>query len=287
MSKKTENIEIRVSPELKEAISRLSKSRGQSMSEAIRDLLAREVAAPSTEKRGAFVMPRLPFPIPLKTTLAAMSVGVLAMAYTLSAQHPASAYSEAELRMLFAEYDRNDDNIVTPEEFAAIIAVEEAEEEAERAEEADDLDAPFPTACAGTFLEEEYLEEIAAPEARDIDQEFAELDSNGNKELEFAEFQAMRVAERARLFIEHDHDGNGFVTLAELTEDLMPAALDELRADLTEEGIPAPCVEIILAAETKERAEEDEDPVLEARLIIAEHDLDRDGRVGLMEFINR
>ena len=277
MSKKTENIEIRVSPELKEAVSRLSKARGQSMSEAIRDLLAREVAAPSSPRRGAFAMPKLAQPIPLKATLAAMSVGVLALGYSLSAQLPAAASSQAEIRVLFAEFDRNGDDQVTAEEFAAFIAIEIAEERAEIGE-----DAAFPLACAGTFIEEEHLEE--ASETRDADEEFAALDSNANQRLEFDEIQAMIMAERARDFIEFDHDGNGFVTLDEVTETLAPPTPEDLRAGLNEEGLPGPCIDAIIAEET---AETDEDPVEEARLLLAEHDVNRDGRIALLEFLQR
>lgn len=230
-------------------------------------------------------MARLPFRIPLKTTLAAMSVGALALGYSMATQHPVAAYSDGELRLLFAEFDRDMNDAISPEEFAAFVAEEEAEDEV--SDEAHSGPG-FPVACAGTFVEEEYLEEQAEAGARDPAAEFATLDSNRDGRLEFDEIAAMVIAEHAREFIEHDEDGNGFVTLAEVEAMLTPEPIEILARELADEGLPQPCIDAILAEEAAGRAlDADEDPAREARLLIAEHDLDRDGRVGLMEYLDR
>ena len=276
-SKKTDTIEVRVSPELKSEVGRLGAARGQTMSEVIRELVDRELARPvETETQtGNSLMSRfVSLPLARVGILGASVLG-LALAYSFAGQMPALASVQAEARMTFAELDRNGDDVITPEEYARQIAKERTAEPWEP--------EIIPAACAGTFIEEEIAEETAkmtAPPEDLAEEHFAFLDSDRDGAVAFAELEAFLLAERAREFLEVDEDGNGFVTLDEVREQLRVPSPEEEAAWLAEDGLSEPCIQALLEMEVT-LDEETEDP----RLFIAEFDGDRDGRVGLLEFL--
>ena len=113
-SKKTDTIEVRVSPELKSALGRFSETRGQSMSETVRDLVGRELAPPADPigQTGVSTMARLARSPIARFGLLSASVLGLAAAYTLTPQNAAVASVATEARVTIAAHDRNgDDNL--------------------------------------------------------------------------------------------------------------------------------------------------------------------------------
>ena len=199
-------------------------------------------------------------------TLAALPVLGLAAVYTMSTQQMAVASSE--YRLFFAEHDLDGDGIVTVAERTEALAVELAED-------------PFvvPEACLGSFIEEEAsrpVEEIAA-------EEVAYFDSDADGAVTYEEVAALLTRERAEDFLDYDEDGNGFVTVDELVWE--PSAEEvpeeELAEIAEEEGLSVAC---LVALDAEDVPDEGVDAA-EARVILAEFDTDRDGRVTLMEFL--
>ncbi|MEL7027175.1 MAG: hypothetical protein AAGO57_08120, partial [Pseudomonadota bacterium] len=200
-SKKTSTIELRVSPELKVAMARVSATRGESVSTTIRDVLARELVGGAAQTNRGFTMMKNTFRSPFgRAGLMMASVGALAVAYTFVAQAPAIASVGAEARVTFAELDTNGDDVVTPEEYATVIADEQAEF-------ADDDLSNLLTACEGTFIADEISEERAelsrAPNELAVER-IAYLDSNDDGAVTFEELEALMIAERAQEFLDFD-----------------------------------------------------------------------------------
>lgn len=275
--KKTSTIELRVSPELKDAALRLSSARGQSVSETIRGLLSAELdGAGGGATQGANWMSETMRKPWAKGGAMALSVGALAVAYSLAGQGVANASVGAEARVTFAELDLNADMVITADEYALVIAQD-------RETEPEDM-LEVPAACEGTFIAEEIAAEraeLAIAPAALASEEVAYLDSDGSGGVSFDELEAFLVAERAREFLEYDDDGNGFVTLGEV-EDLLAGELEaDEAADLAEEGLTEDCIEAVTGGDD----DEDFDPA-DTRLLMAEYDADRDGRVSLVEFLD-
>lgn len=278
-SKKTSTIELRVSPELKDAIGQFSAARGETVSETIRSVVASELRSGGGRKPHGVMMMQNAMRRPvMRGAMMMASVGLLAVAYSLAVQGPAAASVGAEARVTFAEIDRDGDDLITREEYAAVIAEE-------RALEADDMPV-VPAACQGTFIAEEIEEERAewaVPPEDLAGERIAYLDSDADGAVTFDELEAYLVAERARDFLEFDEDGNGFVTLNEVEKSLSGPARAEEEAELAEAGLSADCIATLLGEEGAEDTDDVEDP----RLVLAEFDADRDGRVSLWEFLDR
>lgn len=276
-SKKTETLEVRISPELKSAVGRLSAARGQSMSEVVRDLVDREIGNPALFKQhsGVTTMAQVARNPIARWGVGTASVLTLAVAYSLATHTPAIASATSEARVTFAELDRNGDQVVTPDEYAALVAEERAEDP--------EVFAEPPAACMGTFVEEEFAEEAEyasmSPEMV-AQEEFAFLDSDQDGAVGFDELAAFVIAERAREFLEFDEDGNGFVTLDEVELAVNGPGLEVEKSELAEDGLSAACIDALFAGETDEAPED-------ARQVLAEYDANRDGRVGLVEFLEQ
>ncbi|MEM6973178.1 MAG: ribbon-helix-helix protein, CopG family [Pseudomonadota bacterium] len=270
MSKKTESIEIRVSPELKAALAARAEDEGRSMSDLVRDLIESERSGsgsgagagtrqgdggglPATDpgddemilpsRRGA-----------LRAALLSLPVAALGVVYALSAQTPATASSE--FRVMFAELDANGDGRVEAPEFASFLVREEEFEP-----EADCADKGEP--C--TALERATNE---------IDRH----DSDANGVITYDELEAFLIRERAEVFIEHDVNANGFVTADEF------ALVQAFHAMEDGEAIPAAC-RTLIEEETPEGAAEACDAGEHLRIEMAEFDANRDGRVALLEYL--
>ncbi len=273
--KKTEQIEIRVSPELKDAVGRLSEARRQSMSETIRDALARELngsADTSNQSEGLSMTKFAQSPVARYGAIAA-SILALAGVYSFTAQGVAVASVGAEARITFAEADLNDDGLITRDEFAARIAFE-------REEDPEEIPV-VPEACIGTFIADEIAEEAAELTAPPDDAAAARLalvDTDRDGGMSFEELEAFIYGEKARDFIDYDMDENGYVTLDEVKVLLAQEDLDEERAALAEEGLSAACIDAVIV---ENPFHDDVDP----KVVLAEFDIDRDGRVSLMEYL--
>lgn len=262
-SKKTETIEIRLSPELKSALGRLSQGQGRSMSEMVRNLIEGEVDGPRPSiLNGAPPMKTLNF-APIWRGLAfGLPILILATVYLLSAQSPATASEEA--RMFFAELDVNGDGQVGQSEVEAFLVAEEWTPET-------DCGTPDADPCA--------LSEMAALQ-------LARVDSDGDATASFEEVSAVLMRDRAEDFLDMDIDENGFISVDELVAGELYWFLEEPEA-AAEEGIV-----ITGACATQMQAEELAGLALtcgfetEARVELAGFDADRDGRVSLTEFLH-
>lgn len=286
MSKKTEKVELRISPEAKERLLALSRTRDETVSQLVRSLIddaldgRRDAIAPTGDPM--FMRASLQR---LKTFAASgAAVAVLALGWTLTAQTEVAAQTEA--RVMFAEFDLNNDGAVTEEEFAAHMAREQRLEEAAAAPEAADL------ACAADWERLEAEEEEAAEAGAETQEEeeasgwagvLAEFDQDDNKRIDFQELRRPFLAEREEEFAALDADGDGSITRAELAAKLHAEAKEGLAdAEAMADRLSAPCLEAIRAeASTRDADQLD----AEARAAFAEIDQDLDGAVSREEFV--
>ncbi|MEM9782909.1 MAG: EF-hand domain-containing protein [Pseudomonadota bacterium] len=260
MSKKTESIEIRVSPELKAALAARARDEGRSMSDLVRALIDRPsgVGGTSATPTGE---PKMILPSRsgiVKAAVLSLPIAALGIVYALSAQTTATASSH--FRVIFAQLDANADGEVTSAELARFL---ELEEEFEPEPDCATTDEP----C--TALEEAELE-------------IARHDSDGNAVITYEELEAYMLRERAAVFIEHDLNENGFVTAEEMA--LFRAF------EMIEDGaaVPAACRALVEAEDpvgALEACGERDDILAEIRIEMAEADANRDGRVALLEFL--
>ena len=257
MSKKTETIEIRLSPELKADLAAKSGEAGLSMSQYVRNLV--ETGPPEgTSGKGPIMANRT-----LRTSLlAAIPVAAAAFVYSFAATAPVHATAEA--RITFAELDRNGDGAITEAEFTRMMT-EEVES------------FPLPAACTGTEIEAE----MSTPVADRVKEEMSYLDSNGDGAVVYEELAAVLTRERAEEFLDTDANEDGFVTL----DELRTVFADDTEAEPPTEEEKA--LDACFAALDAEEVEDLDNTNLEAdlRLYMAEFDTNRDNKVSLLEYI--
>ncbi|WP_424941795.1 hypothetical protein [Aliiroseovarius crassostreae] len=276
MSKKTESIEFRLSPELKEDLARRSASEGQTMSGYLRDLVADDMTGGVLSAKGDPVMTKL-FPKSVtRFSLMALPALLLAGGYMISAGMVAQASPEA--RMTFAEMDVNGDGLISEEEFFGYAMGDMDEAPA------------LPAACAGTDIAKDF----ETPTQDFLREELGLLDANADKSISFDELAASIARDKAEMFLEADLDGNGFVTAEEMVQVTSDEGMSETETkDVADElGITVEC----LAALDEQDLMDDQELVLEsdeaiddaemARLMIAEFDENRDGRLTLTEVLS-
>lgn len=261
-SKKTETIEIRLSPELKSALGQISRGRGRSMSEMVRDLIEGEVDGPRPSNLNGDHPMTLPNPARL-WRMFALTVPVVALAalYLLTAQGAASASEEA--RVVFAELDRDGNGLVTQPEVEAFLTSE----------------GWMPEAACGTPDEDPCtLAEMAASQ---LDR----VDSDGDGTASFQEVSALILRDRAVDFLDMDIDENGYLSVDELVAGELYWVIDEPEI-AAEEGIEisAPCADQF-AAEMLDGIAVTCGFAAEARVELAVYDVNQDGRISLMEFL--
>lgn len=264
MSKKTETIEIRLSPELKSALADASRQRGRSMSDVVRGLIETSVEGADPNPQAGVTPMRLPDPTRIaRAVLIALPVLALSALYLVSAQSPVTA--SPEFRVFFAELDRDGDAMVTVPEYAAFLAEEE--------------DFAGRKGCA-----EGTAEDPCTP-AEQAAEDIARVDSDGDGMIGYEELEAVLLRDRAETFLEADHNGNGFVTADEYAAFEAFWAFEEPEI-AAEEGLvlTAECRALLEAEETEGAAAVCGDAV-EIRLTMVEFDADRDGRVSLREFL--
>lgn len=275
MSKKTEMIEVRVSPELKAQLSQLCKSRGQAMSQLIRQLVQAEISesAKDATQSELGAMARSGTRKLRQFGLAGVSLVALALAWNIAAQKPVAAQMEA--RVTFAEMDRNEDGIITREEYDrytkeafGFVSVEvEGNGTFEQIEELD-----LPKACEEDFAGSE-------PEDADLEavtEEFSDYDANDDGRLVYEELRRAIRKRRAEEFAELDGDGDGFLTRKEFDGELAVTFLD------ADSGLGPACAEALAAQDTEFlRGESDG-----LRMAFATMDENRDNRISRREYLN-
>lgn len=276
MSKKTESIEFRLSPELKEDLAQRSAASGQTMSGYLRNLVSDDMTGGVSSAKGDPDMTTL-FPKSVtRLSLMALPALLLAGGYMVSSGMVAQA--SPEVRLAFAEMDVNGDGKVTEAEYIAVFT-------------GTDLGMPpLPAACKGTAVETEFNQPLEAV----MREELQSIDANADKLISYDELSAFMMRDVAEMFLEADADGNGFVTQAEViaVENAEPMNAEELAEAEAESGISSAC---IAALEAEDRTpfltielggdEADLSDEAAARLFIAEYDENRDGRLSLDEVI--
>lgn len=236
MTKKTETIEVRVSPELKSQLSAICKDRGQPMSHAIRRLIQMEISNfshPSTATEIG-TMRRLK-PSRLRDFgVASISVITLATLWTMFA--PSLSNAQSFEALVFAEMDLNKDGVVTKEEFhASAPRILEGDIEEENVPEQEPLPAVCETDFSAIFADDEEID------AASMDSDFQEFDLNKDGKILFGEVQRVVNQEMLAEFTDIDADQNGFLSETEFTSD---NAVPELK-DLT--GLSSACSEALAA----------------------------------------
>ncbi len=264
MSKKTESIEIRLSPELKSALSRVSDGKGRTMSDMVRGLIEGEV-----EGRG-HSQPQTMEPVMLKSTYTralrglvfALPILALALVYLVSAQTPAIA--NAEIRVFFSEVDENGDGRITLPEVETFLV--------------DDWQAD--PDCATD--EDEPCTLFAYAELQ-----LNRADGDGSADVSYAEFEAVNIRDRAEDFLHADIDENGLITLDEIVAIELHWALEfEEVAEDDMARLSAACLAQVEAEEVRGLADIC-GLQAEGRAELAAYDADRSGGVTLMEYLNR
>lgn len=290
MSKKTETIEIRVSPELKARIATLSQQEGTTMSGYLRSRLNSEG---TTQTTGVPPMKRTTSLFGARAMIAALPVSMLAGVYLLSSG--AAVTASQNLRATFVELDLNQDGVLTADEFAASYVLGGPDE-------LDAEEGALPEVCAADFAAMTVSSDDAAALAQ---AELAEMDTNGDAKVSFAEMLASTQRERAEEFIEMDTDGNGLLSVEEVSAyfDAQSAPF-EIATDTPEgenaEPDPMPLSDaclaaldaqwkdaVLLAGEDGLTAEAAMDASVEdgLNLWLAEMDMNDDGHVSLGEYI--
>lgn len=186
--KKSETLEVRVSLSEKSAFAARAAARGESMSAALRRLIADD-AVPSIVTQEGPMWTRLLF----AGAPVAITVSVLVFVSF------AGAGANTDFERNFSAVDRNQDGIIDRTELIADMAQRIAT-------------ADVPPACEGTQWEERWS---ATPEMlADGHMEFYDADGDGRATLK--EYIASYERQRASDFVEADADNNGYVTAEEL-----------------------------------------------------------------------
>jgi len=262
MSKKTESIEVRLSPELKSALARVSDGNNRTMSNTVRHLIEGEVAGRIPHSiPGETVMLSTTYKNFIRAAALALPVFALAFVYLMSAQSTASA--SAEIRTFFAAVDADGDNHITAPEIEAFASADGWRAEPDC--------AAMSEPCTIPALATQQL-------AR------ADVDSSGA--VSFAEFEAIMLRDRAEDFLDTDLDENGTLTL----DEFVGAELHWLAQDpdaMAEEDITlsAACL-AQLDAEQVHGIAEVCGFTAQGRIEIAQYDADHSGTVTLMEYLS-
>ncbi len=273
MSKKTETIEVRMSPELKAELNEMSKGRRQPMSQTIRDLIQKElssVASNSTQTKVGS-MTKSSTQRLREAGLAGVTLVSLAMVWNLTQQTPVAA--QATVRATFAQMDQNEDDVITRQEFQAFIS-EGFVEFDEEIEETVLNDANIPPVCLEEFA---TLENEAKPETEEIvNAEFAQFDTNRDGKIVFAEVQNTINQEMSSQFASADRDKDGFLSKEEFS-------LEGSGFFVTETAnISAACAAALPIPELAGLQAE----AAELRVVFAAMDENRDGKISQTEFLN-
>ena len=270
MSKKTETIEVRLSPELKAKLSEACRGRNQSMSRLIRNLVETELSgsAGETTQSGVSILAKSGRQRLREFGIAGVSLLALALTWTFATQTPVAA--QAMVRVTFAEMDRDEDGIITRDEYRRFL-------EADFAFDDDMAEGDFktPEACEADFAAFEALEEEDVSDL--VTQDFAEFDANKDGRLVYDEVRTAMLRELSEEFEELDGNSDGFLTRAEFDSGMV--------LDLSEEddGLSAACIQ---ALETQYASDDASDYAIDMRLAFVAMDENRDNRISREEYLN-
>ncbi|WP_136657646.1 EF-hand domain-containing protein [Nitratireductor sp. XY-223] len=262
MSKKTESIEIRVSPELKERVSVVSARRGLPTSRLIRQLLEREVSAHAQYETDTGV-PLMKSINPNRVaTFGVSAAALLALAFGWNMATQNNVAAQADVRVAFAEMDVDGDGVISSDEFSEYLGIEQE----------DDV----------TGREDKEVSEVREPEDCDEEQDlsmdgplqnFAAFDGDGNGRIDYTELENAFASRHTKTFKDYDTDKSGYLIHTELVKGL---AADGVFARLQ--------CEIALDAQAEE--DEEFDAEYEVKVAFAILDENRDNKVSLPEYLN-
>ncbi|MEX3011171.1 hypothetical protein [Hoeflea sp. TYP-13] len=258
MSKKTETIELRISPEFKERVAELSGQRGQSTSRLIRQLLQREISASADKEKNA----GLSFTSRRATTLAMSGIAIVALAVAWNFTTPGDVSARPDVRVTFAEMDLDGDGIITRNEHEAYLQGAEVVDDKEFA------DFKMPAAC-----EAELSEALQDPL-----QDFSAFDVNRDGGLDYTELLDAFIKIHTKEFEVLDTNKNGFLDR------------NELKAVVAEEvfEVSEACDKALQAELGNDDLQDNANPDLESdvRMVFAVLDENRDRKITLVEYLN-
>ncbi|ABD54829.1 calcium-binding EF-hand domain-containing protein [Jannaschia sp. CCS1] len=194
MSKKTESIEVRLSPELKSALARVSCAKGTSMSDTVRTLIEGEVngrVQTTSQDTGEPSMVTQTTALAARIAAFALPVTVLAAIYVVSAQ--SSATANPEIRAFFTQVDVNADRRISLAEVERFLQAGQWRPETACA----DIDGPCTVTAFAAF-------------------QLDRADTDRSGALSYAEFAAVNYRDWAEDFLAMDVDGNGVADRAEI-----------------------------------------------------------------------
>ncbi len=266
MSKKTETLEVRVSPELKARFTAVSRERGQPMSHIIRHLMQQEIDsyAPDPHQHGVRAMNS--WKLHRFGTIAASGLVVLGLALAMNAATQSTVSARADVRVTFAEMDVNDDGKITQQEYETFWKqMEEDFEQEEDIAHADDT----PAACKADFAKLEELDRHHGHDQYRYD--FSAVDGNKDGAVRYAELQSAFDVMHTAEFREIDRNQDAFLD----TGELMRAFQED------EPSLSKACKDAMLESHPDAFEFHEDD----ARLILAQFDENRDRKISLQEFI--
>lgn len=257
MSKKTETIEIRVSPELKAKLAEKSRAEGKTMSGFMRDLVTMPPERGSTQTGETLMTKSI-------KRAGIVAIPAIALAAVASAFVPAMAVANPDTRVAFAELDIDGDGAITADEYmlAYLLQVTPAE----------GTDDAMIQACAGDIETQAELVTEAEMQLLDVD---------GDGSVSYAEMHGVMQRQAAETFLALDVNGDGLLDGAEIIADIQTAEGEDAPA-LSED-----CLNAIEAMATD--AVEPQDGVTDdqlGRIMVAQFDTNNDGKVSLVEYLN-
>jgi len=267
MSKKTETIEVRVSPELKDELHGLSQQRGEAMSQIVRSLVEREVslvAYPNANGENTMLN------LKKAARFGGATLGLIGLAMVWNVTTQAPVMAQSSVRMAFTEMDLNGDGVISEAEYNTPPAMLDDDGTLPGL---DEESLPVPAECQADF--DAINDAVLSGEAMDpIDEmlmgpDFAGIDSNSSGVVEFEELQTMIIGEVKQAFALYDANGDGGVTLEEFKQDIYA---DKRFSEACQNALDAQLPE---------------DPYFEenTKVIFAGMDANRDGMLDEAEFI--
>ncbi len=267
MSKKIEKIEIRVSPEFKRRLNAHSEEYDQSVSDTVRTAISNELSAASRSGNGEQNCSAAKTRLRMVSVVALTSmVGAIA---SLSFQGPAIA--NADVRVAFADMDRNADGVISEEEFDAPSPADSGVAVAGEAQLVH-IDDSLPAECETEITSGLLSVDATAPVSDGHD--FERFDSDLNAEISFEEFRDRIYQDFYNEFVVLDRNGDARLSPEELTG---PAAHEG-------EAISAGCAEVLFGVAGVAGSSGIEEMMFLERFEFAALDEDRDGSVSFEEF---
>ncbi|WP_350333492.1 EF-hand domain-containing protein [Coralliovum pocilloporae] len=279
MSKKTETIEVRISPEVKAEFSALCKARGKPLSQIVRTLVEREISTSADDhfSRGISPMTQALSGKWKSFALSTVAVATLAIGWNIAVQTPVTAQSG--VRVTFAMLDRNEDGVISRDEFE--LGDEVSVTVTENGSVIRDVKHPaaeVPKVCRDDFEKFEADADIQ----KTVETLFT-VDADKDGTITYDEFLAAMKEDAQKQFKRLDKDKSAYLNRKELAElaklmwsegsSLSPECEQALFKGLP--GYPPPAQEKIYGV-----------PADELRVVFAMMDADRNGKINFAEFFD-